>query len=560
MRASLKPKVTRSANGDVRLKFGRGLSVDLADLGKSAGGASKTAERRSRAALAAMPAWIRARTLAEEKALGTVNVIQGRRFRHSVTGLLYECVSAGTIGDAEPAVWIPNLYTTASPYMTVANGTAKFISLGVASRAPRADRPAPTVKNVGLNQIGSNPLFGIDNQTKLYRLTNGLATGFTPAFPYSSRTAELKKVWAPGTSQFGFGGGGGAIQFANINEPTSNNATMTGRGLIYQFTAVSQSVGLAFNANDGGPEILVNGTPLTEDPFGLLDAAGTWGHIVITFPDGYPTNDFRIIAVDNLADIYTTSHGYLMPDVDNEYRLLMLADSIGNHGTNGRGRYADSVMQRIATALGANTVACMQAGGTGYVQRTAPLNNNAEDYLRLNPTPFPGGSADAIVFMHGNNDGGNLANGTTTTADLKRVWDLAASQHSSACIQICGLWGAPYAETDAAVVAEKVIYQAWKEWANPNADWIGGFLNDDGVYDPHVRPAKQPFVNSNQSFAFGLDGSTGMHYQGNSHAMLGFSTVNGGNGDGIHPTLFGNIERARRISGPADANLARRGL
>lgn len=35
MRASLKPKVTRSATGDVRLKFGRKLSVDLPDIGKS---------------------------------------------------------------------------------------------------------------------------------------------------------------------------------------------------------------------------------------------------------------------------------------------------------------------------------------------------------------------------------------------------------------------------------------------------------------------------------------------------------------------------------------------
>lgn len=544
----------------VRAKVGLGGSRSLVDeTGQAVGGggaSNKTAQRRARAALWNGPAWIQARTLAQEIALGTTNVIQGRRFRHSTNNQLYECVAAGTIGTAEPATWIPTLYKTASPYMTPVGGTAKFIALGVSSRAPRSDRPAPTVVNPGVNQIGSNPLFLPDGETTAYTLTAGMSSGLQAALPISVRNAAQKKLWMPGTSKFDFVGGGNPLLLRNINEP-GNYAT--GKGLSFNFTAVSQSVGLAFTNNDGGPEIFVNDSPLTEDPFGLLDANGVWGSIIISFPEGYPNNNFRIVSGDNLQAIYTSAHGFLMPTVEAEYRLMMLADSIGNHGTNGKARYADSVMQRIASQLGANTIACMQRGSTGYVQTSAAGSDNAFNFLSLNPSPFPNGTADAIIFMHGNNDGGNLANGTTTKDMLKRVWDLAASQHPNAVIQICGLWGAPYAETDAGVVAEKVIYAAWQEWANPNSDFIGGFLNDLGEYDPHVRPAKRPLVSDNVSTSFGLDGSSGMHYQGNSHAMLGFSTVNGGNGDGIHPTMFGNIERARRIALPADANLARRG-
>lgn len=52
MRASLKPKVTRSAAGDVRLKFGRKLSVDLPNLGQpvGAGGGAVMGVRKKRLA------------------------------------------------------------------------------------------------------------------------------------------------------------------------------------------------------------------------------------------------------------------------------------------------------------------------------------------------------------------------------------------------------------------------------------------------------------------------------------------------------------------------------
>lgn len=550
-RSGIAPDVTYnsgSPSGSIDPATGQPIST-------GGGTSNKTAQRRTRAAQWNGPAWIQARTLAQEIALGTTTVQVGRRFRHSVTGQLYECTQAGTIGTAEPSTWIPNIYLSASPYMTSVGGTAQFISLGVASRAPRSDRPAPTVTNVGVNQIGNNALFTPDANTTTWSLTSGLATGTQSALPISSRTSAQQKFWLPGTNRFDFAGGGGPLRLINIYDPVASGSNYTGKGLTINFTAYSPQVGLAFGNNDGGPEIFINGSPLTEDPFGLLDSTGTYGHIVIVFPDGYPTNDFRIVSGDNIASIYTQSRGYIMPVVEPEYRLLMLADSIGNTTTNaGKARYADSVMQRIANSLGANTVACMQYGGTGYVQRNGG-NNNATDYLTANPSPFPNGSADAIVFMHGNNDAGNLVAGTTTKAQLKAVWDLAASQHPNAIIQICGLWAAPYASTDAAVVAEQVIYQAWQEWGNHNSDFIGGTLNDSGVYDPHVRPAKVPFVSYNASQNFGLDASSGIHYQGNSHAFIGRVSAN----DNIHPTMFGNIERARRISLSADANLARRG-
>lgn len=540
----------RTAADDVFFKSAGGTQYDPAtDLPVGGGGVSKTAARRARAAGWTGPAWIQARTLAQEIAAGTTNLIRGRRFRHSTNNQMYECVAAGTIGTAEPATWIPTLYNTASPYMTPVGGTAKFVALGYASRAPRSDRPAPTVTNPGVNNIGSNPIFQPTSDTTVYRLTTGMSTGITSAQPISSRTFAQQKMWMPGVRNFGFSGGGGPLLLRNIVEPLGGQ---TGKGTSFNFTAVSQQVGLAFSNNDGGPEIFVNGSPLTEDPFGLLDSAGTWGHIIISFPDGWPSNNFRIVSGDNLTDVVMSAHGFVMPYEEPEFRLVMLADSIGSHGTNGRARYADCVMQRIANQLGATTIACMQAGGTGY---KAGSGNNAAQYLAANPAPFPDGTADAVTFMHGNNDIGAI-----TKDEIKRVWDTAVSQHPNSVVQICGLWGAPYAETDASVAMEKLIFQAWQEWGNPNSDFIGGFLNDDGVYDPHVRPAKQPFVNANVSVSFGLDASSGMHYQGNSHAMLGLSTVNGGNGDGIHPTMFGNIERARRIAYPADANLARRGL
>lgn len=524
-------------------------------VGGGGGTGDKTAQRRARAAQWNGPAWIQARTLAQEIALGTTTVQVGRRFRHTVTGQLYECTQAGTIGTAEPSTWVPNIYLTASPYMTPVGGTAQFISLGVASRAPRSDRPAPTVTNVGVNNIGNNALFTPDANTTTWSLTAGMSTGVQSALPISSRTAAQQKFWLPGTNRFDFSGGGGPIRLINIFDPVAGGSNWTGKGLTVNFTAYSPQVGLAFSNADGGPEIFINGSPLTEDPFGLLDSAGNWGHIVIAFPDGYPVNDFRIVSSDNLTSVFTQGRGYIMPVVEPEYRLMMLADSIGNTTTNsGKARYPDSVIGRIATSLGANTVACMQFGGTGYVQRNGG-NNNAQDYLLANPAPFPNGTADCIVFMHGNNDAGNLANGNTTKDQIKRIWDLAVSQHPNAIIQICGLWGAPYASTDAGVVAETRLFEAWNEWGNPNSDWIGGMLNDSGVYDPHVRPAKQPFVSYNASQNFGLDASSGIHYQGNSHAFIGRVS----NNDNIHPTMFGNMERARRISLSADANLARRG-
>lgn len=551
-RSGIAPDVTYSSGSPSgSLDPATGLPV-----GGSSNSSNKTAQRRSRAAQWNGPAWIRARTLAEEIAAGTTTVQVGRRFRHSSNNQLYECVVAGSIGTAEPATWIPNLYLTASPYMTPAGGgTAQFLALGIGSRAPRSDRPAPVVTNVGVNNIGNNALFLPDANTFKYGMTAGIPTGIQTALPVTSRTAAQQKVWMPGTNRFDFAGGGAALRLINIYDPVASGSNYTGKGLSFNFTAFSQAVGLAFNSNDGGPEIFINGSPLTEDPFGLLDSAGVFGHIVVVFPEGYPVNDFRIVQTDNLVDIYTHSRGYIMPVVEPEYRLLMLADSIGNTTTNaGKARYADSVMQRIANSLGANTVACMQFGGTGYVQRNGG-NNNATDYLTANPAPFPNGTADAIVFMHGNNDATGLAGGSVTKAQLKAVWDLAASQHPNAIIQICGLWGAPSTASDIAVVAEQVIYQAWQEWGNPNSDFIGGMLNDSGVFDPHVRPAKSPFVSYNASQNFGLNASSGMDYRGNSHAFIGNVSGN----DNIHPTMAGNIERARRISLSADANLARRG-